>query len=65
MFQTVRAAPRRADLTKFAPIQAGCLIGEAARAFGVSAKMIRLARRHPMQSGHCEHHAHYAPQHQH
>lgn len=41
MFQAMRAAPRRADLTKFAPIQAGCSIGEAARASGVSAKMIR------------------------
>lgn len=41
MFQTLRAAPKRADPTKFAPIQAGCSIGEAARASGVSAKMIR------------------------
>ena len=41
MFQTMRAAPRRADLTTFTPTQAGCPIGEAARASGVSAKMIR------------------------
>ncbi len=41
MFQAMSAAPTRADLTKFAPIQDECPIGEAARASGVSAKMIR------------------------
>lgn len=41
MFQTMRAVPRRADTTDFLPIQPECSIGEAARASGVSAKMIR------------------------
>ncbi len=35
-------------------------------AFGVLAVLLFiLARRHPMRSGHCEHHAHSAAQHQH
>ncbi len=35
-------------------------------AFGVLAVLLFiLARRHPMRSGHCEHHAHRAAQHQH
>ena len=42
MFPTRMSAPRgAADRTDFPPIRAGCSIGDAARASGVSAKMIR------------------------
>lgn len=41
MFQTTRTTSKPAELTKFVSVLAGCSIGEAARASGVSAKIIR------------------------
>lgn len=41
MFHAMRAAPTRADRAQLTPVLSGCSIGEAARASGVSAKMIR------------------------